>query len=232
MAVPILVMGEPGTGKTISVMNLPPTETFIISTDSKPLTFPKASKNYKTTYKPDGKLDLQNSNYFETVDPKMVKALLTKISASMPHVKYIVVDTITSIMEAEYMSRLKEKGFGKFEDIALETYEIITMLRPLRDDLTVIVTSHVENNYDASGDLRTSFFTIGGKLIKEKIRPEKNFHMVLYTDVTMVDGKPKYSFMTQNNGKNTCRSPLGLFETTSIPNDLSEVIAKYQEYER
>ena len=110
MATPILIMGEPGTGKTVSIRKLDPTTTFVISTDRKPLPLPKASSNYKTVYKEDGKVDLQNTNYFETVDPKMVKALLKKISESLLHIKVIVIDTITSIMVDEYMRRLKEKG--------------------------------------------------------------------------------------------------------------------------
>lgn len=232
MATPILVMGEPGTGKSVSVRNLDSKSTFIIATDSKPLPLPKSSSTYKTVLKDNGKLDLQNSNYFETTDASTVKALLTKISAECPHIKTVVIDTITSLMEAEYMERLKEKGFGKFEDIALNTYDLITMLRPLREDLTIVVTSHTETNYDIHGEMRTSFFTIGGKLIKEKIRPEKNFHMVLYTDVTLINDKPEYHFLTQNNGKNTCRSPLGLFNDQRIPNDLAYVIEEYKKYER
>lgn len=232
MAVPILIMGEVGTGKTSSLRNLDPNLTFVISADKKPLALPKASTNYKTTYDVNGKVDLQNSNYFETQSPQIVKALLTKISNDMPNIKYIILDTITSIMVNEYMTRFKEKGFDKFSDMALDTYEIITMLRDLREDLFVIVCSHTENNYDSEGTLRTSFKVPGGKLIGQNIKPEAYFHMILYTDVVMNNGTPEYYFRTQNNGKDTCRSPFGLFETARIPNDLSEVIAKYKEYER
>lgn len=232
MAVPILVLGEPGTGKTVSIRNLDPNMTFVISTDRKPLPLPKATSNYKTTYKEDGKLDLQNTNYFETADPAMVKALLKKISDSMLHIKYIVIDTLTSIMVDEYMLRLKEKGFDKYNDMAMETYSLIIMLRELRDDLNIIVMAHVENNYDSDGVLRTSFKVPGGKLIGQNIKPEAYFHMILYTEVVMNNGTAEYYFMTHNNGKNTCRSPLGLFSESRIPNDLANVFSKYREYER
>lgn len=232
MATPILVMGEPGTGKTVAIRNLDPKETFVICSDRKPLPLRKASSNYKTVTKDNGKLDLQNTNYYETTEPKMVKALLNTISTSMPHIKYIIIDTITSIMVDEYMLRLKDKGFEKFSDMAFDTYEIITMLRGLRDDLNIVVIAHTENNYDSDGVLKTSFKVPGGKLIGQNIKPEAYFHMILYTEVSMTNGEPEYCFLTENNGKNTCRSPLGLFETTKIPNDLKYVFDEYSKYEK
>ena len=41
-----------------------------------------------------------------------------------------------------------------------------------------------------------------------------------------------YGFETQNNGENTCKSPMGMFEDFFIPNDLQyvkECIQKYEE---
>ena len=232
MATPILIMGPPGTGKTASIRNLDPKETFVIHADEKPLGLPGSSTNYKTVYKDNGKLDLQKSNYFETADPVMILELLKAISAQAPHIKNIVLDTLTSVMTNEYMTRLKERGFDKYGDFAKDTYDIIKLVRKLRDDLTIVIMAHSEDNYDVDGELKSSFKVIGGKLVKEKLVPESFFHMVLYTEVTMKDGSPEYYFLTQNNGKNTCRSPLGLFSDYRIPNDLKEVIEKYKEYEK
>ena len=232
MATPILVMGRPGTGKTASIRNLNPAETFIICADEKPITLPGSKTHYKTVFTKEGKIDFSKSNYYETNDPVLVLGLLKQISDKAPQIKIIILDTITSIMTNEFMSRLKEKGFDKFGDFAKDTYDIIKIARKLRDDLTVVIMSHVEDNYDVHGDLRTSFKVIGGKLIKEKIEPESFFHMVLYTEVVMKDGIPQYYFLTQNNGKNTCRSPLNLFSEYRIPNDLKLVIEAYKEYEK
>lgn len=231
MATPILILGRPGTGKTVSIRNLDPKTTFVIDTDGKPIPLPGSKTNYKTILKANGKIDLTKSNYYQTNDPLLVLELLKAISANAPHITTIVLDTITSIMTNEFMTRLKEKGFEKFGDFAADTYNIIKSAPALRDDLTLVIMSHVENNYDVNGDLNTSFKVIGGKLVKEKIEPESFFHMVLYTDVVMKDGKPEYYFLTHNNGKNTCRSPLDLFSETRIPNDLASVLKAYKEYE-
>jgi len=232
MATPILVMGPPGTGKTASIRNLDPKETFIIHADEKPLGLPGSKTSYKTVFKDNGKLDIAKSNYFETTDPGTILRLMEIISEEKPEIKVLVIDTLTSVLINEFMNRLKEKGFEKFGDFAKDAYDIMKKARTLRDDLVVVIMAHVEYNYDSEGDLRTSFKVIAGKLVKEKIEPEYLFHMVLYTEVVMKDGKPEYYFLTQNNGKNTCRTPLGLFSEYRIPNDLKYVIETYKEYEK
>ena len=40
----------------------------------------------------------------------------------------------------------------------------------------------------------------------------------------------KYYFSTQNNGRDTCKSPKGMFDELEIPNDLAYVDAKICEY--
>lgn len=230
MAIPIMVLGDIGTGKSEAAYNLDPKSTFYINTDKKPLSLPGAATNYKEVYNSDNKLDLQKSNYYETDNIGRVKTLIQKISDHTPHVKVIVIDTITSLMVDTFMDRLKEKGFDKYNDMAQEIYSLISMLRTLRDDLTVVVMSHVEHNYDSDGILKTSYKVPGGKLIGQNIKPESYFNMVLYTDVTMQSTGPVYSFVTQNNGKNTCRTPRGLFSELKIPNDLKFVIEEYRDF--
>jgi hypothetical protein len=129
------------------------------------------------------------------------------------------------------MERIKEKGYEKYGDLALEVYKILSHLDSLRNDITVIVTAHVQNDYDSTGELRTSFKVIGGKLIGEKIEVEGMFNTVLYSEVVMEEGTPKYYFRTQNNGKNTCKSPKGLFDTLLIPNDFNYVLEKINTFE-
>ena len=97
MATPILIMGRPGTGKTLSIRNLDPKTTFIIDADEKPIPLPGSKTTYKTVLKENGEVycDLKIPNkeiyYFfrnmfekwldETIKggntDKMLKTLLT-----------------------------------------------------------------------------------------------------------------------------------------------------------
>lgn len=231
MANKILVLGQPGTGKTSAARNLDPKETFIVCPDEKALPFKGWKNNYKTTYKEDGKLDLEKTNFYRTTSPQVVRSLVKAISDTKPEIKVIVIDTITSLMISELMKRIGEKGFEKFNDFAYDTYSIIKMIDGLRDDLTVIVLAHVEENYDSEGSLRVSFMVPGGKLLKEKIKVESMFTTVLFTEVEMKDNEPHYYFLTQNNGKNSCKSPDGMFEELRIDNDFKFVLDKIKQYE-
>lgn len=231
MANKILILGHPGSGKTSSARNLDPKSTFIICPDEKALPFRGWKNNYKTTYGENGKIDLANTNLYHTTSPQVIKQLLKAISEGKPETKVVLIDTITSLMISEMMKRMGEKGFEKFNDFASDVYSIIKMIDGLRKDLTVIVVAHVEENYDAEGSLRVSFMVPGGKLLKEKIKVDGMFTVVLYTEVEVKDSKPSYYFLTQNNGKNSCKTPEGMFTEMRIPNNLSYVLDRIKEYE-
>lgn len=230
MANKLLILGDPGSGKTTAARTLNPEETFIICSDRKGLPFKDWKKNYKTVLKENGKLDLQQSNYYETSDPSVVITLMKAVSAQRPEIKVILLDTITAIMENEYMLRAKEKGFDKYTDLALDTYNVLTIADDLREDLVIIINAHTQDDYDSDGVLKTSFKVVGGKLIGQNIKVEGRFNMVLYTEVIMKDNKPEYCFITQTNGKNTCRTPMDMFDELKIPNDYKFVIDKMKEY--
>jgi hypothetical protein len=69
------------------------------------------------------------------------------------------------------------------------------------------------------------FKTIG-KMLDEKITLEGMFTIVLKTVVQ--DGK--YFFSTQNNGQDTVKAPMGMFEAPLIENDLAAVDAAIRDY--
>lgn len=232
MANKILILGQPGTGKTSAARNLDPATTFIICPDEKALPFKGWKLNYKTVINESGKVDLAKTNFYRTSSPQIVKAMLKAISDNKPETKVVLIDTLTALMISENMKRIGEKGFEKYNDFAFDTYSIIKMIDGLRDDLTVIVLAHVEENYDSEGQLRVSFMVPGGKLLKEKIKVEGMFTVVLYTEVEMKDNKPLYHFVTQNNGKNSCKSPEGMFDDFRIDNDYKYVLRKMEEYEK
>ena len=71
-----------------------------------------------------------------------------------------------------------------------------------------------------------------GKLVDNVITMEGLFTVVLFTDINMDGSKEvQYRFQTnQTDGGNTCKSPMGMFSETFIPNDMRSVIDTINNY--
>lgn len=211
----ICIMGESGSGKTTSMRNLDPKTTYYIDSDKKGL----AWKGWKQQYSKELK------NYSKTDRPDMVMALLKQIdtSASAKHIKTIVIDTINGIMVADEMRRCKEKGYDKWQDLAQSVYDIVDYALISRDDLTVIFVAHTQTDHDDSGYTFTRIKTNGKKL--DKICLESKFPVVLLAKSR--DGE--YLFETHAN-MSTAKSPMGAFDEAEIPNDVTTVIRRLEDY--
>lgn len=59
---------------------------------------------------------------------------------------------------------------------------------------------------------------------------EGMFTTVLYTNVEKTKEGLKYSFITQNDGSSTAKSPMGMFKDLEIPNNLNIVKKAIHEY--
>ena len=84
----------------------------------------------------------------------------------------------------------------------------------LSDEKRVYILGHTQE--DDSGRIKAK--TIG-KLLDEKITIEGLLTIVLRTAV--INGQ--YLFSTKNNGTDTVKAPMGLFEDEHIENDLAAV---------
>lgn len=213
MATIIGIMGESGAGKTTSMRNLDPKSTFYIDSDKKGLSW----KGWKSQYSTD------NKNYMKTDDQNTVLRLLMDINVKLPHIKTVVIDTVNGIMVADEMRRMREKGYDKWVDLACAVYSIIDYALTMRDDMTVIFVCHSQTVRDDTGYMFTSIKTNGQKL--SKIGLETKFPIVLYAKC--IDGR--YLFETQANFS-TAKTPLGMFESKTIDNDISAVIKAVEEY--
>ncbi len=105
-----------------------------------------------------------------------------------------------------------------------------TKPKELRKDLTVFYLTHSETTSDGEGVRRTKAKTIG-KLVDDKISLEGLFNLVLYGRVKKTKDGLAYVFETVNNGENTGRTPIDMFETPEIPNDLEIVRKAIIDYE-
>lgn len=211
-----LIIGESGTGKSTSMRNLDHKETFIINIIDKPLPF----KGYRNKYKPMSG-DGEEGNYYSTDDYAKVIKVVTHISNKRPDIKTIIIDDFQFIMTNEFMRRCMERGYDKFSEIAKHAWEILNTLKILRDDLDCFILTH--SSMDESGKMNIK--TIG-KLLSDKYGMETAVSMMLQTEIK--DGK--YCFITQGDARHIAKSPMGMFEDKEIPNDLSFVKSKMNEY--
>ena len=140
MANLIAIVGQSGAGKSSSIRNLNPAETFIINVASKPLPF----KGWRSKYTIWNKENPQG-NYINTSNVQTIGQILNYINTKRPEIKNVIIDDGQYLMSFEYMDRAAEKGFQKFTDIAQRFYSVLKTSILMRDDLNVIMTCHSEN---------------------------------------------------------------------------------------
>lgn len=138
----------------------------------------------------------------------------------------IVIDDFQYILANEFMRRVlvKETGnaaFAKYNEIAHNAWSILMNASQLDDNKRVYILGHTQE--DENG--RTKAKTIG-KLLDEKITLEGLLTIVLRT--TVINGQ--YLFSTKNNGLDTVKSPIGLFDEELIENDLEKIDSKICSY--
>ena len=202
MAQKVLVMGESGTGKSTSMRNCDAAITAVVNPVGKPLPF----KNH---------FDMLNN---ETDARKITKYMKDQAAAGK---KIIVVDDFQYILAVPYMNRIKETGWDKYNDFGANYFEVIDVCKDLPDDVVVVYMTHLETL-----DNGLTTVKLIGKLLREKITIEGLFTVVLRTGVN----EGKYYFYTQNSGKDTVKSPLGMFPSYAIDNDLNYVVDKIRNY--
>lgn len=211
MSISTVILGKSGTGKSTSLRNFDPATTMLIQVIRKPLPFRAPGWSY---------YDKENNptgNIFVTEKWDTIILLMRKTQR-----KVIVVDDFQYLLANEFMRRTDERGYDKFTDIAKHAWEVMMAASDLPPDVRVYLLSHIEEN-EATGAMKMK--TIG-KMLDEKITPEGLVTIVLRT--TVEDGK--YLFVTRNNGMDTTKSPMGLFEADKIENDLKaadDAIADY-----
>lgn len=135
--------------------------------------------------------------------------------------KVIVIDDFQYLLANEFMRRTDEVGFTKFTDIGRHAWEVLTAATSLPDDVRVYILSHTEETDGGNVKMKTI-----GKMLDEKITLEGLVTIVLRTHIQ--DGE--HYFSTKNNGSDTTKSPMGLFDDALIPNDLAAVDAAIVDY--
>lgn len=197
----VLILGASGTGKSASMRNFSKDEILIINVAGKDMPFKE----------PKGGFEKLNTDQYRDI-----KRAMTSTKK-----KVIVIDDCQYLMANEFMRRATEKGYDKFTEIAQNFWDLQQAISKLPEDVVVYEISHIERDQDGNEKMKTI-----GKMLDEKITVEGMFSIVLKTVVN--DGN--YYFQTQNSGKDTCKSPIGLFNSMLIDNDLKKVDNLIRDY--
>lgn len=199
MGIPVLIMGESGSGKTASLRNFGKGEIGIFNVVGKPLPF-------------KGNLPKLDGGTSESIMNSLKDA----------KVKCIVIDDSQYLMAFELFDRAKEVGYQKFTDIALNFRNLIQyVIKNMPSNVIVYFLHHTEQTDFGKIKAKTS-----GKMLDNQLTLEGLFTIVL---MAKTDGK-RYWFETQSNGFTTCKSPMDMFDSLEIDNDLKTVDNIIREY--
>ena len=181
MGVPVLILGESGSGKSASLRNFNADELGIFNVAGKPLPF-------------------------RTKLPSLDTADYNKIIGSMQksQKKVFVIDDSQYLMCFESFARAKDAGYGKYTDFALHFYNLVQfVIQGTAPDVIVYFLHHTEQDAN-TGKIKAKTM---GKMLDNQLTLEGLFAIVLQC---VTDGK-KHSFITQSDGFTTAKSPMEMF---------------------
>lgn len=211
MALPVLVIGRSGSGKTYSIKNFKPEEVGVISVEKGRLPFRSDIK----TVKVPSFIGVEGLNDYAAINAakySWIQQIITKSKA-----KSIVIDDSQYLLVNELFDRASEKGYDKFTGMAANFRNLIHGINEMEDENKIVYFLH-HSELDTDG--REKVKTIG-KMLDEKLTIEGCFDIVLYCQ--------DHKFYTQANNQSTAKSPEDMFEL-EIPNDLKAVDDTIRKY--
>lgn len=200
MGLPVLILGESGSGKSTSLRNFNKDELVIYNVAGKPLPFRGGTQLLRA----------DNVSY-NTIMQNMSKKKF----------RCYVIDDSQYLLAFELFGRVAEKTYDKFTEMAVHFYDLIQfVIRQMPPDCIVYFLHHTD---DIDGKVKAK--TVG-KMLNEKLTVEGLFSIVLMAK--NLDGR--YIFRTHSDGRDTVKTPMDMFEQDEIDNDLKAVDTAIREY--
>lgn len=211
MAIPVLIMGKSGSGKTYSLKNFGADEIGVISVEKGRLPFRSKIKVVKIpAYE-------KSENVTSMAQANTAKYAWLMNAIQKSKVKAIAIDDSQYLMANELFDRANEKGYDKFVNMAANFRNLIHFINELpEEDKIVYFLHHTEVDADGREKVKTI-----GKMLDEKLCVEGCFDIVILC--------ADHKFFTQANGQSTAKTPEDMFEL-EIPNDLKFVDTTIREY--
>lgn len=197
---PILIIGKSGSGKSTSLRNLKKEDYSLVNVLNKDLPF----RNGR---------DIKG---LSTKDYELVKDFIKKTPKDI-----VVIDDFGYIMTDKFVKKATETGYTKFSVIAQEFYNFVEFIKQLDGDKRVYLMMHEEKS--ESGDIAPKTC---GKMLDNQICVEGLFSILLRC---VFDGK-EHKFKTATDGLDVCKTPIDMFESEYIDNDLKLVDDTICEY--
>lgn len=220
--------GLSNSGKSTSLKYLDPKTTFIISCTNKQLQIPGFRNKYKKVSVEKGKLI---GNWLVTNDYTKIQQIMKIISTNRPEIKVLIIDDANYLLSNATFKDALTKGYEKFVVQAKNYYDLIEGSLNLRDDLTVVFISHIENcgtDIEPQWRLYTT-----GKMLTNAVNLDGLFSYLLYTERYVEDGdeEVKYRIKTRTDGNDTCRSVAGCFKDKYVEPNMDKIIKRINEFE-
>lgn len=206
MAIPILIIGKSGSGKSASMRNLDPKRVALINVLGKPLPF--------------------RGRFTQIVTDDYSKVGASISSAAKNGRDIIIIDDAGYLITNMFMRGHSNAGAGNgvfslYNSIGDHFWNLIDLIRAEPSTARVYLIMHEEMNDFGQVKPKTI-----GRLIDEKVCLEGMFTICLRCMIS--DGK--HIFRTQSDGMDVTKSPMGMFEDLEIDNDLNMVDQKICEY--
>ena len=156
MGIPVLILGESGSGKSTSMRNFDPSELTVFNVANKLLPFRK-------------KLNVINNAGYGTIGKELQKQ----------EKKIYVIDDSQYLLAFELFNRAKEKGYDKFTDIAVRFEKMLDyIIKGTPEDCIVYLLHHCETTDTGKIKAKTV-----GKMLDNQRTVEGLFSIVLYAFV-------------------------------------------------
>lgn len=162
MGIPVLILGESGSGKSASLRNFTPEEISIFNVAGKPLPFRKKLPKVKTS------------------DYRMIMAGLQKSQK-----KSFAIDDSQYLLSFELFDRVDERSYDKYSDMARKFSGLIRFVADqMPDDRIVYFLHHPQVTEDGRIKAKTV-----GKMLDNQLTVEGLFSIVL---LCRTDGQRHY----------------------------------------
>lgn len=218
----ILVEGPSGAGKSTSLRNIPPATGIILSPNHKKLPWPGGDDAWGKR-----KMHVPSMDELLKIIPKIGEA-----AASNPdYCRTLILEDGTHYITERYkstkfqMMNTGNAAFERYKNLAIDMMRVKEALDALPDTVIVVWIHHVE---EEGGKI---VFKVQGKLLRNEFDFVSYFRIVWHAMVTEAT-KPedRFKFLLVNDGIHEAKTPIGMFNEQTVPNDLQPLLERVRQY--